>query len=89
MKQILKKKVEAHGEEVSELEIREPEFGDLMAMDAVKGEVAKLGKLIEVLCGINAQAVRHLHPDDAAEIAEKVSPFFARFRAIGARLEDN
>ena len=72
----LSKTIEAHGEQVKSLELREPNLGDLIEMEkAGEGEMAQLAKLIEVLAGIPASAVKSIAPVDIKTIADAVVPF--------------
>lgn len=72
----LSKSIEAHGEQLNKLELREPSFGDLIEMEkAGDGEMAQLAKLIEVLAGIPASSVKQIAPGDIVSIADKIVPF--------------
>ena len=62
--------------EVTEIEVRAPTMRDLKAIDAVKGDVAKLAKTIEVLTGMTAREIDDLHYDDVRGLGDAVADFF-------------
>ena len=84
----LKHPIQAHGETVSVLTMRRPTFGDLMQMDAVKGEMAKTAKLVEVCAQIPASSVRSIDVEDLGAITEAIAPFFGSLK-IGESAESD
>jgi Phage tail assembly chaperone proteins, E, or 41 or 14 len=70
--------ITAHGNETWELSLRIPTFGDLIAIDEVKGgELSKMARLIERLGAINKKAVEELSLTDVQAISEALKPFLA------------
>jgi hypothetical protein len=68
--------INAYNEEVSVLKIREPNVGDLKAMDGVTGDIAKVCKLIERLASIPASSVEAI---SASDFTNKIAPVVAGF----------
>lgn len=85
----LAKPIEVAGETITEVTVREPVFGDLMAMDAVSGEVAKLQHLVAKVCEVPPSTVAKMSPNDVATVTRKVLPFFGDFLALSKMLGEN
>jgi hypothetical protein len=83
----LKMPIEAHGEEITTLKLRRPNFGDMMQMDNAKGEMAKFAKLIEVCGNIPPSSVKKIDVEDVNRIAEAIGPFFSAFPQTGSSAE--
>jgi hypothetical protein len=83
----LKHAITSDGEEISTLKLKRPNFGDLMQLDSVKGEMAKFAKLIEVCAQIPPSRVKQIDLDDMGAITEAISPFFESFQQIGQSAE--
>lgn len=64
--------------DVTEIEVRAPRMRDLKAIDAVKGDVAKLAKTIEVLTGMTAREIDDLHFDDVKGLGEIAAGLFGQ-----------
>ncbi len=70
--------------EVTEIEVRAPRMRDLKAIDAVKGEVAKLAKIIELLTGMTAREIDDLHFDDVKGLGQIAAGLFGEAMPAGA-----
>lgn len=89
----LKKKIEAHGEELSELKLREPtaldiiEVGNPVRLDGTNNTIfhddRKMQGMIARLAGIPPSSVAQLAPNDFVAMAWALTPFF------GAGLAEN
>lgn len=76
--------IQAHGEEVRQLEFRPLVTGDLLATDGL-GDVAKACKLVELLASIPPSSVRQLDPVDFKRCAEVIGRFLESSPATGRR----
>jgi hypothetical protein len=63
------------GDQVHTLDLREPKFRDIVKMDAVSGEMAKLQTLIASCANCTEREVGELSMGDVQEITEKLSGF--------------
>ena len=61
------------GRDITEIEVRAPRMRDLKAIDAVKGDVAKMAKTIESLTGLTQREIDDLHLDDVKGLGEIVA----------------
>lgn len=75
--------IQAHGEELSELELRRPRVKDLRAMDAATGDVAKTAALIGALCGLTPKEVDGLDCEDFARVGQAVAGFLPQSQPTG------
>ncbi|MCI0430677.1 MAG: phage tail assembly protein [Rhodospirillales bacterium] len=62
--------------DITEIEVRAPRMRDLKAIDAVKGDVAKLAKTIEVLTGMTGREIDDLHFDDVKGLGDAIATLF-------------
>lgn len=63
-----------HGEKtISELTFREPEVGDMMAADAVKGEFSRVVAVLAQCCGLPLPVFKRISGRDMAAILEKTA----------------
>lgn len=83
----LKHPIQAHGEELATLKLRRPNFGDLMQLDPIKGEMGKMAKLIELCAAIPPSAVKTIDVEDISAISEALAPFFGAFQLTGENAE--
>ena len=83
----LSKPINAHGEEVTSLTFRELNFGMMMQLDNVKGEMAKVAKIIEMAAQIPASSVKELSMQDVTKITEEMLPFLGLSPATGQNAE--
>ena len=71
----LKYPIQAHGEEVTQLTFRRLTMRDLVKMDSVSGEMAKVAKIIEASAQIPPSSVSEIDAEDIAGIAEVLGGF--------------
>ncbi|HXV23884.1 MAG TPA: phage tail assembly protein [Alphaproteobacteria bacterium] len=70
--------------EVTEIEVRAPTMRDLKAIDAVKGNMAKMAKIIEALTGMTQREIDDLHFDDIRGLGEVVVGLFGVVKPAAA-----
>jgi hypothetical protein len=72
------------GRDVTEIEVRAPRMRDLKAIDAVKGDVAKMAKTIESLTGLTQREIDDLHYEDVKGLGEIVAAMFGSVQQAAA-----
>lgn len=75
----LSEPVEHNGMTYSELSFRKAKTGDLVAADAVKGEVAKSLAILACMADVSLPVMKELGLADFANISEQVAPLMGEF----------
>ncbi len=70
--------------DIAEIEVRAPRMRDLKAIDAVKGNMAKMAKIIEALTGMTQREINDLHFDDIRGLGEVVVGLFGAIKPAAA-----
>ena len=65
--------IEHDGKTITSLTFREAEVGDAMAMDAVKGEMAKSAALLACMCGLSLPVMKKIKFRDMNRIMGAVA----------------
>lgn len=86
----LSKAIEAHGRQITEIEIKEPNAGDIIALGTViengfakdgsmviRSNMSVVGAYLERLCNIPPSSVRSMAAGDFMACSEVLTDFFA------------
>lgn len=69
----LAKPIEHDGKTISELTFREPQVGDMMAADAVKGDFSRLAAVLALCCGLPLPVFKRVSARDMATIMQSTA----------------
>lgn len=81
----LRKKIPAHGDEISTLEIREPTGGDIIAIGVIANlndanemtfDMVKAARMISRLAGVPVSSIERMAPNDLVAATWVIAPFF-------------
>ncbi len=81
----LKHPVDIAGETLSQLKVRRPNAGDLMAMDDASGDIGKLIKLLSSCADEPESTIKKLDGEDLTGAGMIVKGFLSPGQATGAK----
>lgn len=81
----LKHPVDIAGETLSQLKVRRPNAGDMMAMDDASGDIGKLIKLLSSCADEPESTIKKLDGEDLAGAGNIVKAFLLPGQATGAK----
>ncbi|WP_299377300.1 phage tail assembly protein [uncultured Kiloniella sp.] len=79
----LTKPIQAHGDEVSVLSLKEPTWGDMMKMGKATDDMAKVASIIESCAEIPLSSVKSMSPQDVGNAMKALAPFLGGFQGTG------
>lgn len=70
--------INVDGEEIAQVTLRRPTFGDIELFEKEKTDLGKTVKMMTLLAGLSPEAVRKLDVEDFGRIGEAVGKFFPK-----------